>query len=125
MNPRILVSVILLLLFVMEGCHRHQTVYHWGDYESALYQHYANPAEVEPLLKSLRAIINRGERKRNVPPGLYAEYGYLLFTMGRLKESIALFAKEKRTWPESTLLMEKLIRESEKRLELIEETPNS
>lgn len=85
------------------------TMYHWGNYESKLYKHYKNPAKVERLAEALAKIIKDGESEDKVPPGIYAEYGYLLLITGHTGEAIPYFEKEKLRWPESTVLMDKMI----------------
>jgi hypothetical protein len=45
-----------------------------------------------------------------MPPGVYAEYGYALVEDGRFGESVTYFQKEKETWPESAVIMDKMAR---------------
>ncbi len=45
-----------------------------------------------------------------VPPGLYAEYGYALYEAGQANEALIYFGKEKEKWPESAVIMDKMIR---------------
>jgi hypothetical protein len=85
------------------------TKYYWGNYENSLYTYYKNPSEVEEMAEALANIIENGERDGKVPPGLYAEYGYLLFVTGNTGEAVAYFEKEKNIWPESSVLMDKMI----------------
>ncbi len=91
-------------------------MYHWGAYDSALYGHYRKPAEREAWVEALKTAILEAEREgRRVPPGLYAEYGYALLEEGKSKEAVTYFEKEKEKWPESTLLMQKMIRNAGQR----------
>jgi len=104
-------KVILLFLAVAFGglgCGA-TTMYHWGDYEDSLYDYYKNPAEVEELTETLAVIIEKGEPDGRVPPGIYAEYGYLLLVSGKAGEAMVYFQKERNTWPESCKLMDKMI----------------
>lgn len=102
----------VILLFVMAvaliGCVS-SSMYHWGNYEKNLYKYYKNPGEVEEMAESLAKIIERGEVDGRVPPGIYAEYGYLLLITGNSGEAITYFEKEKMRWPESSMLMDKMI----------------
>jgi len=50
-----------------------------------------------------------------VPPGAYAEYGFLLFKQGDNRGAKAYFEKEKSAFPESGALMTKLIEQVEKK----------
>ena len=86
-----------------------RAMYYWGNYENKLYKYYKNPAEVEKMAESLAKIIERGEVDGRVPPGIYAEYGYLLLITGNSGEAITYFEKEKLRWPESSMLMDKMI----------------
>lgn len=88
--------------------------YDWGTYEQSLYQYYKTPAEMNALVASLDAsIVNAEKASRVVPPGLYAEYGYLLLQQGKTQDAIAFFGKEKAKWPESATLMNRMIKIAE------------
>lgn len=92
-----------------------QTRYHWGNYDDALYRHYKNPQERETFVESLRTNIQDAEQSgRKVPPGMYAEFGYALLEEGQAQAAVPWFQKEKATWPESTVLMDKMIRNAER-----------
>jgi hypothetical protein len=102
--------VAVALAAVAAGC-APGTRYHWGQYDTALYQHYRNPQDHEAWVEALRTTILEAEQLGlKVPPGVCAEYGYALFEEGRAAESLPWFQREKETWPESTVLMDKMIR---------------
>ena len=96
-------------LSILSGCASNQQLYHWGNYEQAYYAYEKNPGEVDAYIDALGEIIVTGEEKDKVPPGLYAEYGYVLLVSGRSEEAMANFAKEREKWPESGKLMTLLI----------------
>jgi hypothetical protein len=75
-----------------------------------LYRHYKDPQDKAKNLENLKEIIENAEKEDRVPPGLYAEYGYALYETGIISEAIVNFEKEKAKWPESNILMEKMIR---------------
>ncbi len=112
-------SRVLLLVLVAaaaSGCASNRGMYHWGGYDAALYGHYRKPAEREAWVEALkRAIVEAEQEGRRVPPGLYAEYGYALLEEGKTQEAVAYFEKEKAKWPESTVLMTKMIRNAGQR----------
>lgn len=93
----------------------------WGTYETSLYGYYKNPEQLENLMKSLEKAIAEGEeaakssaaadgtKPRRIAPGLYAEYGYLLMLKNDGAKANIYFEKEKASWPESMVLMDKLI----------------
>ena len=92
------------------GCAQN-TLYRWGGYDQALYDHYKNPQKRDEFVARLSGIIQEAEATGGkVPPGCYAEYGWALYEEGRASEAVTYFDKESKLWPESRPLMEKLIR---------------
>ena len=102
------ITLIIFIAFGVLGCGP-STKYHWGNYENSLYRYYKNPSEVEEMAEAIAIIIVKGELDGRVPPGLYAEYGYLLFVTGNTGEAVTYFEKEKNIWPESSVLIDKMI----------------
>lgn len=98
-----------------------RTTYVWGSYETDLYGYYKDPERLENLMKALETAIAEGEKAANansssdgskprrIAPGLYAEYGYLLLIKNDGVTAKSYFEKEKQSWPESTVLMDKMI----------------
>ena len=111
----IIFTVILMFLF-LQGCASNRK-YAWGNYDSTLYRHYKDPQDKANNLEKLKEIIEIGEKEDRVPPGLYAEYGYALYETGNISEAIINFEKEKAKWPESKILMEKMIRNAKRQEE--------
>ncbi len=106
---------LALAAAAVSGC-ASQSMYHWNGYDEALYRHYREPAGREAWVEALRTTVLEAEQEgRKVPPGLYAEYGYVLLEEGKGKEAVVYFEKEKAKWPESRLLMEKMIRNAGQR----------
>lgn len=101
------ITLLTVILLGLSGCTT--TKYHWGNYEKSLYKHYKNPSEVEKLSESLADVIADGEAEGKVPPGIYAEYAYILYISGKTREAITYFEKEKTLWPESSVFMNKMI----------------
>lgn len=99
--------ILLSLLAVLSGCA--QTRYAWNGYDDKLYSYYKTPAESERFLEAIREVVLEGDAAGTVPPGLYAEYGYLLFERGQFPEAIAWFRKERDKWVESRLFMDRMI----------------
>ena len=87
-------------------------MYAWGNYDDTLYAHYKNPQDHEKHLEKLNVLVTDAETTGGgkVPPGLYAEYGFALYEAGRTDESVIYFGKEKEKWPESSFVMDKMIR---------------
>ncbi len=109
------VLAALAVAGAVSGCVK-QTRYHWGQYDTALYQHYKNPQDRDAYIEALKTtILEADQRGEKVPPGICAEYGYALFEEGQAAQSLPWFQREKETWPESTVLMDKMIRNAQRR----------
>lgn len=103
-------------IVLLAGC-ASNSLYHWGDYSDSLEYRYEKEdiAQAEQLLRQQMASYQHGSGVpatsdvRRVPPGMYADYGFLLFRRGDMAGAIAFFQREKEAFPESTGLMNKLI----------------
>lgn len=101
----------VLATFGLGGCVAHHTQYDWGSYPPSLYGYYKDPTKSIELMASLEAIIREaGPAKGAVPPGVYAEYGYLQLQQGRTTEAVDSFQQEMQRWPESKVFMQRMIK---------------
>lgn len=108
-NACILISTLLLVT----GCAQ-PSLYVWDNYDQKLYDHYKNPAEYDEFVEGIKVTIEKGDESGKVPPGLYAEYGFVLYEKGKIEESLIYFRKEHDKWPESRILMAKMITNTKK-----------
>lgn len=106
--PVLKIGIILLCTGFVAGC-APKTQYTWGDYGPALYSLYSGDKDLDATALKLQKIIEKGEVKGTVPPGIYAEYGYILLSLGKSGEAITFFQKEKQLYPESTVFMDRMI----------------
>jgi hypothetical protein len=103
--------LVWLLPPLLAACATTQPKYDWGGYEDALHGYYKDATKQPQLAAELATTIAASESSgKPVAPGLYAEYGYLLMQSGRKQEAAALFRKEKGRWPESSTLMDVMLR---------------
>ncbi|NTZ42888.1 DUF4810 domain-containing protein [Altererythrobacter sp. SALINAS58] len=93
---------------MLSACASTNSLYEWGSYQPALVSYKKN-ADQAAFEKELRESIIKGEESNRVPPGMYAELGYLLYEQGKLPEAAEFFGKERDAYPESAALMNKLI----------------
>lgn len=100
-------AVVIGFILLAPGCSTGK--YYWGGYERTLYHYHKNPEDIDKFAESLAYMIEKGESQERVPPGIYAEYGYILFIQNKKGEAISCFEKEKERWPESTHLMNIMI----------------
>jgi hypothetical protein len=98
---------LLLLLLGVSACAGNQTKYNWGNYSSALVAMDADPSTAGAYEAELAKIINSPDGK--VPPGIYAEYGYMLQSQGNTADALGMYQREKAAWPESAFFMNKMI----------------
>lgn len=98
----------LIIATGLTGCGG-PSLYYWGGYEQNLYERYVNEQQA-PADEYLLANITDAEQKHlKVPPGAYADFGYVLFRRGDRDGAVAYFEREKQAFPESSALMTKLI----------------
>lgn len=104
----------LLLTAVLTGC-APSGLFYWGDYETSLFERYVqnNAQQTDAYLS--QTILTAETQHRRVPPGVYADYGFLLYTRGDKAGAIANFQKERALYPESQALMNKLIEKIEQK----------
>jgi hypothetical protein len=103
------VTLCVVLATALQGCAA-PTMYRWGSYDETLYKHYKNPQDREAFVVGLKEVVLDAEKAGvKTPPGCYAEYGYALLEAGNAAEAATYFTKERDTWPESRLLMERMI----------------
>lgn len=88
----------------------------WGNYDAALLEYGKHPEQREAYIAKLKAIIEAADQNgAPIPPGLCAEYGYALFEEGQGPEAARWFGRERDLYPESKVLMDKMIRNAGQR----------
>ncbi len=99
---------LLFLSSLLIGCASHE-VYYWGDYEGTLYQRYVQSdyAQTEAELRTI--ISDASQQHQRVAPGIYADYGFLLYKRGDKAGATQAFNTESSLYPESKILMNKLV----------------
>ncbi len=110
MRKAFLMLLVPAAVLLAAGCGP-KTLYAWRGYDDTLYAHYKNPQDHARHVERLQKIVTETEAEGvKMPPGVYAEYGYALVEESRFDESVTYFKKERETWPESTVLMDKMVR---------------
>ena len=103
-----------MLLLPLCGCVA-QTQYSWNNYDKKLYNHYKDPSQKEDFAQALKETVEEAESSNRVPPGIYAEYGFLMYEQGNSLQAIQYYQKEADKWPESRAFMTKMINTAQKR----------
>lgn len=88
-------------------------LYSWYNYQSDYYHYLKNADEKsqEKLLQTYKLIIDRQRDIRGVvPPGIYADYGWLLLQKGKAEEGKEMLMKEIELYPESEVFVGTLLK---------------
>lgn len=96
---------------LLAGC-QSPDAYYWGHYESVIYDMYNTPEKASP--EQLAAILEQDEQKaasknKPLPPGFHAQLGYLYAQMGKTDLARQQYEKEKQMYPESAVLMNRML----------------
>lgn len=114
MRKILLVFFALMVAGLLGGCATTKPpLYYYGTYPRTLYKAKKDPsaenaakhqASIEDIIKVSSA------KKLRVPPGIYCEYGYLLWQKGQTVEAEIQFGLEVTTYPESATFVALLIK---------------
>jgi len=91
----------------LAGC-APQSLYDWGQYEDSLYLRYTDHDFSQAEAYISQSLPTTAHPSR-IPPGVYADYGFLLYRRGNYAGAMEYFEKEKTLYPESSVLMVKLM----------------
>lgn len=106
-------SYLMAMAFCMglSACIPPQSTFFWGEYSGTLYNYKKTPDEKTfgEHKQSLFVIITESPKKKlPVPPGVYAEYGYMLILEGKEQEGMEYFDKEVALYPEAAIFIQRL-----------------
>src|SRR5689334_9532399 len=108
MKPMLCKCFIGIIASTLMGC-APTSIYHWGKFENGLHDRYVNQDHAQADAYLLATIGAAEQQNLRVPPGAYADYGFVLFKRGDRAGAIAYFEKERLLFPESSAFMTKLI----------------
>ncbi len=117
MKRNILLLLSVIVICCMTSCSSNTSLYSWYDYEDATYKYYKNPDEKkqEKMMNQYAKMLqNQKGTRKIVPPGLNAEYGFMLVKAGKKEEGLALLKKEIELYPESKNYITRIINQLEK-----------
>jgi hypothetical protein len=107
-----IIIISFAVLIISSGCSPlSKETFYWGDYSLTLYDYKKNPDEktIGAHKKEILEVIEYAEKwERKVPPGVYAEYGYILLKEGNGPVGMAYLDKETTLYPESTVFIERI-----------------
>lgn len=101
----------------MVSCTTSKSLYTWYDSEQATYL-YIKKTNEETLTKAMeqykKVLKTQNGTRKIAPPGINAEYGFLLYKAGKQKEGLALLKEEVKLYPESERFISRIIKQLEK-----------
>lgn len=112
-NPLYLMFVVLL----MSSCSSTQNLYSWYKYDDVTYQYSkkrTDELKIKVLEEYQKMMEKQNGQRGTVPPGLYAEYGYMLYMSGKQDEGLKFMQEEINLYPESEVYISRIIKQLEK-----------
>ncbi len=94
-----------------------QSLYSWYDSEDATYKYTKRGTEetlTEAMKQYEKVIKSQKGIRKVVPPGVNAEYGYILYKSGKKDEGLTLLKAEIASYPESEKFISRIIKQLEK-----------
>lgn len=104
-------------VIAMASCSSQKSLYSWYNSEDATYQYTkksTDKALTEAMAQYQKVISKQKGVRKVVPPGVNAEYGYLLVKAGKKEEGLALLRAEIKAYPESENFVSRIIKQLEK-----------
>ncbi len=104
--------LIVILAFAAFSCTTGKQLYNWRGYDDAVYAYTktADEQSTETLIQIYEKLINKPGGTRNAPPpGVCADYGYILIRKGEVAKGKELLIKETMLYPESKPFIDRII----------------
>lgn len=105
-----------LLIFAIAvtavSCASQSQLYNWKGYDDAIYSFTKTSDEKsEETLMAIyeRLITNSGGSRKVPPPGVCADYGYMMIINGKISEGKELLIKETVLYPESKKFIDRIL----------------
>lgn len=108
---------LITILFLISSCGAPSTLYTWGNkkkynYHNASYNYLkvSDEKSINALKASYINIIEKQRGTRNtVPPGIYADYGFLLVSIDETEKGIQMLKQEMVLYPESKVFITRIL----------------
>ena len=108
----------LSALLLLSACGTTQKpLYSWYDTENAAYKYTKRQTDKDltKAMEQYKLVISKQKGSRGVvPPGVNAEYGYLLVKAGKKEEGLTLLKAEMDAYPESKTFISRIVKQLEK-----------
>lgn len=104
--------ILLLISGFLFSCQIQKPLYNWGKYEDKSYGYLKNTNDktTKQLLEEYTKLIANQKLTRKVPPpGIFADYGFLLIQNGKSAEGRKFLEKEIAIYPESKIFIDRIL----------------
>jgi hypothetical protein len=112
------IIVLLFLTSCFMSCSTSTpALYTWGNYSEATYNFVKSRTDADKtaLIQTYEKVIKKQSGARKcVPPGIYADYGYLLIQSGQTDKGKEMLAREVTLYPESKPFIDNLLKAVQK-----------
>ena len=106
-------SFVFFFTLFLAGCKTAvRPLYYWGHYEPSIYQRYAKPDKATAAIQVqllTEDVQKAAAAHLPVHPGLHAQLGLMYVELGKSELAHAEFELEKSLFPESAVLMDRLL----------------
>ena len=102
----------LVATFCFTSCAT-KTLYSWENYDNTSYNYLKNSDEksTQALIKTYQKLIEKQTGTRQVvPPGVYADYGFILLQADKIEDGKKMLQKEIELYPESKVFIERILK---------------
>lgn len=109
--------IFAICMMALASCQSNQSLYSWYDSEDATYDYIKRGTEeklTEAMAQYEKVIKKQKGLRKTVPPGVNAEYGFLLYKAGKKEEGLTLLRAESQAYPESEKFISRIIKQLEK-----------
>jgi hypothetical protein len=109
--------ILIMSIAFLASCTTQKQLYTWGNYEKTSYNYLKNSDEksTQELVEDYQKIIEKQKGTRGVvPPGICADYGFLLLQDGKKAEGKKMLMKEVALYPESKVFIDRILKMIEK-----------
>ena len=104
----------ILIASVLASCTGAKALYSWHNYEDITYQYskiHTDELKIKVLDEYQKMIDKQKGVRGVVPPGLYAEYGYMLYMIGKKEDGLLFLKQEIALYPESEKYISRIIKQ--------------